>query len=63
MSTFVYSIMLLMLLSLSWIVYNIKKAPVMDDNGFIVEDDDVEDNKEEKVPLWDDNKQHTENFF
>ena len=63
MSTFVYGIMLLMELSLTWIVYHVKKAPVVDENGFIVEGDDVRDNKEEREPQWDDNKQHTENFF
>jgi hypothetical protein len=59
MSAFVYGIMLLMVLSLTWIVYHIKNAPVMDDDGKKISDK----SKEEVTPLWDDNKQHTENFF
>ena len=62
MNTFVYGILLLMILSLTWIVFQIKEATVMDDNGYITEDGKDEE-VEERTPLWDDNKQHTENFF
>jgi len=60
MGTFIYCIMLLMVLSLTWIVYQIKKSPIMDDNGHTIHEDEKVENRK---PLWDDNKQHTENFF